>query len=257
MELRFFVQADQVRELLELKFGGIENFVDDWASMKINEGDQNRQSRSVKTVYKWLAEGMPKNEEAFFSFFGAIDADPIALLDFDRSNFRQHFGRFRQAIMMAGLNVGGFRPLTHFMRPGEHWPDNHIAERYFSKQWSSYEFVHEAKDYKNLDVTLRLSTHETEEENWPKAYHIAYRRLANADGLWRPYGSIIARFSETILVHENGDFQDLGSNRSKSKVEFKTFFGPSPAEFRLVSLHPFSAQLELYDDPDVVLRFAG
>ena len=255
--MRFFIEADQVRKLFEAKFGGIENFVDEWASMRAEKDDGNSQSRSVKTVYKWLAQGMPKNEDSFLSFFGAIDVDPVALLDFERSNFRQNFGLFRQAIMMAGLNIGGFRPLTYFLRPGKYWPDNNIAEKYYDRKWASHEFLHEATDSKNLDVTFRLTTTDMLEYELPTAYHIAYRRLSNADGLWRPFGSIIARFAETILVHENGDIQNLSTKRSERTVEFKTFFGPSPAEFRLVSLHPFTAQLDLFDDPDVVLGFSG
>jgi hypothetical protein len=255
-ELRFFVDTGQVRLLFKEQFGGIENFVEEWAARQ-NGGEPGLQSRSVKTVYKWLADGMPKNENAFFAFFGALDADPIALIDFERSSFARHFGRFRQAIMLAGLNVGGFRSLTRLMRPAQHWPDNQLTQQHYGKGWSAQEFEHDAQAVINSYVTFRLGGLDEEHRRWPRAYHIAYRRKSNADGLWRPFGSIISRSSEIILVHENGAVQVAKPRSARLPIEFKTFFGPSAAEFRIASLHPFAAQLDLVDDPGVELVFAG
>ncbi|MFO6430252.1 hypothetical protein ACLBKT_09205 [Erythrobacter sp. W302b] len=254
--MRFFVDTGHVRLLLKEQFGGIENFVEEWAARQSGAG-HSAQSRSIKTVYKWLAEGMPKHEESFFAFFGALDADPIALIDFERSGFARHFGRFRQAIMLAGLNVGGFRSLTHLMRPAQHWPDNQLTELYYGKEWSAHEFEHDAQSVINSYVTFRIGGTQEEQRAWPRAYHIAYRRKSNADGLWRPFGSIIARQSELILVHENGAVQTAKPKTSDTPIEFRTFFGPSAAEFRIACLHPFDASLDLIDDPDVPLVFAG
>jgi hypothetical protein len=254
--VRFFVDSVQVRLLFKEQFGGIENFVDEWRARQ-DELGFGTQSRSVKTIYKWLAEGMPKHEDSFFGFFGALDADPIALIDFERSGFSKHFGRFRQAIMLAGLNVGGFRSLTRLMRPALHWPDNQLTELHYGKTWSTHEFEHDARLVISSYVTFRIGSADEEKRDWPRAYHIAYRRKNNADGLWRPFGSIITRQSELILVHENGAVQTARPKTSGFPIEFKTFFGPSAAEFRIASLHPFEASLDLIDDPDVPLVFAG
>lgn len=254
--VRFFVDSVQVRLLFKEQFGGIENFVDEWTARQSKDG-LGTQSRSVKTIYKWLAEGMPKHEDAFFGFFGALDADPIALIDFDRSGFARHFGRFRQAIMLAGLNVGGFRSLTRLMRPAQHWPDNQVTQQHYGKIWFAHEFEHDAKSVINSYVTFRIGSVHEEQRDWPRAYHIAYRRKNNADGLWRPFGSIIARQSDLTLVHENGAVQKAKIKTSGLPIEFKTFFGPSAAEFRIASLHPFEARLDLADDSTVALVFAG
>jgi hypothetical protein len=109
----------------------------------------------------------------------------------------------------------------------------------------------------NSYVTVRIGSPNEEQRHWPRAYHIAYRRKNNADGLWRPFGSIITRQSELILVHENGAVQTAKPKTSYMPIEFRTFFGPSAAEFRIASLHPFEARLDLIDDPDVPLVFAG
>lgn len=254
--MRFFVDTVQVRFLFNEQFGGIENFVDEWKARRSDRA-QGVDPRSLKTVYKWLAEGMPKHENSFFGFFGALDADPIALMDFERSAFAKNFGRFRQAIMLAGLNVGGFRSLTRLLQPAQHWPDNHLAELYYGKTWSSRDFQNDARAAINSYVTFRLGVTNEDQREWPRAYHISYRRKTNADGLWRPFGSIISRPSELTLVHENGAVQSAKPRASKLPIEFRTFFGPSAAEFRIASLHPFDAQLDLFDDPEVALVFAG
>jgi hypothetical protein len=62
---------------------------------------------------------------------------------------------------------------------------------------------------------------------------------------------------ETVCVHENGNMQTVPPLHSGDQVEFKTFFGPSPAEFRIASLHHFSMELDLFDDPNVRLQFDG
>ncbi|MEQ5787564.1 hypothetical protein J3454_06625 [Erythrobacter sp. NFXS35] len=256
-KLRFFVHSDQTRQLLEKRFGGIENFVDEWIARGVNKADRASSSKSVKSVYRWIAQGLPKNEETFFGFFGALGVDPLSLLDLERSKFRENFSRYRQAMMLAGIDVGGFRPLMQLMRPAVHWPADQTALRHFGRPWFACEFKHDAIEAKNVHVTVRLQNEDPDATEVPRVYHIAYRRKSNADGLWRPFGSIISRSYETILVHENGDIQEIRPDRSSDRVEFKTFFGPSPAEFRVASIFDFSLDLDLYDDPDVRLQFDG
>ncbi|WP_157075209.1 hypothetical protein [Erythrobacter sp. AP23] len=245
-------------ELFEQKFGGIENFAEEWSIHALRHEGTANPSRSSKTIYKWIANGMPKAEDTFLSFFGALDADPISLIDLEKSQFRKHFGRLRQAILLGGINIGGFRPLMYLLRPSPQWPDETLTGKYFRRRWATQDFLHEAEHVKNLDVTIRIQGDPEQPREWPRAFHVAYRRLTNADGLWRPFGTILTRNSEAILVHENGAIGNaaLGFG-SGHRIDFKTFFGPSPAEFRVASLHPFEATLDLYDDPNVTLQFAG
>ncbi len=255
--MRFHLKSDLMHWLFEEKFGGIDNFADAWAN-STKKGSDQPTARSVKTIYKWLAQGLPKNEETFFSFFGVLGVDPFSLIDLDKSQFRKHFGVLRQAVLLGGINIGGFRPLLHVLKPSPQWPGSTLVKHHYGRDWTTRDLAHEAEETKNLDVTLRIEGRGDYPTAWPRAYHIAYRRLSNADGLWRPFGTVITRNSEAILVHENGSMKRIEMPyRSKHQVAFKTFFGPSPADFRIASLHPFEIELELYDDPEVVLQFAG
>ena len=254
--LKVRVNAPLVHGLFDQRFGGISNFVDEWANSSL--AAEARSQRSVKTVYAWLKHGLPSTKETLFSFCGALDVDPVAIIDFDLSNLRKHFGRFRRAIMLSGLNVGGFGPLVDFYRPSAGWPDNGHAQRYFGRDWTVFHIDHPAETILNTYATITVSGDPSEPAAWPRAYHIAYRRRSNADGLWRPYGSVILRQNEAILAHENGDIQRQPIlAHSEHRLRFQTFFGPSPAEFRLACLHPFSGSVAPYPDPTAPLRFVG
>lgn len=255
--MRFHLKSDLTHSLFDEKFGGIENFADAW-SKTAKKGSEQSSARSAKTIYKWLAKGFPKNEETFFSFFGVLGVDPFSLVDLDKSQFRKHFGVLRQAILLGGINIGGFRPLLYVLKPSPQWPESMLVEQHYGRDWTTRDLAHEATEIRNVDVTLRIEGTGEYPVPWPRAYHIAYRRLSNADGLWRPFGTVITRNSEAILVHENGSMKQIEMPyRSKHQVAFKTFFGPSPAEFRIASLHPFEIKLDPYDDPEVLLQFAG
>lgn len=253
--LKFRVDATLVHRVLDERFGGIANFADEWSR---SGADGQAAQRSVKTIYAWLKHGLPTTHDTLFSFFAALDIDPIAALDFDRSDLSKHFGRLRHAFMLGGMNAGGFKPLFDLYRPSAGWPDVSLSQTFYHRNWAIFDFDHSATSVTNTYVTVTARGTDSVPVGWPRAFHIAYRRHSNADGLWRPYGSIISRFGEAILAHENGNIQRMSlTSRSTHQLRFQTFFGPSPAEFRLTCLHPFVGQVEDSPNPDVSLRFVG
>ncbi len=191
-------------------------------------------------------------------FFGAAGVDPAAVVEIDSGRLQRQFARLRRSFLLGGLNAGGFRPLFDLYTPGADWPDAAIAEAYFKRRWTTVDFAHEADTVQNTYATITIEGGNEVASDWPRAFHIAYRRRTNADGLWRPYGAIITRLKEAILVHENGDLQRQPfAAREQHRIQFKTWFGPGPADFRLACLHPFTIRVEPYDDPTVSLCFKG
>lgn len=248
--MKLFLDTALIHRIFDDRFGGIANFADDWT--------ERGEPRTVSTIYAWLKNGLPTQRDTVFSFFGALGVDPIAVIDLDRSKLPKNFGRLRTAFMLGGVNAGGFGPLFELYRPSAGWPDEDLLQRHFNRQWTLFEFGHAAEDIKNTYATLTVRGHASEPPDWPRAYHIAYRRRSNADGLWRPYGTVASRAKEAILVHENGDIQQESMPvQSCHQLRFKTYFGPSPVEFRLASMHPFSFHMDPEDDPAVPLRFEG
>ncbi len=196
-------------QLFEMKFGGINNFADAWAHSDRSRMGSDSSPRSAKTIYAWLKNGLPTTRETLFSFFAALDVDPVSLIDLDRNDLRSNFGRLRHAFMLGGMNAGGFKALFELFRPCAIWPDTSLAESYYARDWTRFDFVHAAAEIINTYATITVQGDNSVDVLWPRAFHIAYRRQSNADGLWRPYGTVVSRFSEAILVHENGDIQRM------------------------------------------------
>ena len=257
-DLKLYVDKTVVHHVFNQGFGGIENFADVWNGTLEDDEPTAQPQRSVKTIYAWLQNGLPTARDTMMRFFGALGVDPVAAIDLDGGNLQRQFGRLRRAFLLGGANAGGFRPLFELYSPSAGWPEQGLAASYFGRKWTTFEFVHQARETRNTYATVHVYGGDDVPPDWPRAFHIAYRRMSNADGLWRPYGSVITRPDEAILVHENGNVQrEPFTARTNHHVSFKTFFGPGPAEFRLACLQPFTCRVEVFDDPEVMLHFAG
>lgn len=253
--LKFQIDAALAHRIFDERFGGIANFAEEWAdSGKSRESAQ----RSVKTIYAWLKNGLPTTKNTLYNFASALDVDPVALIDFDRGDLRKNFARLRRSFLLGGLNAGGFRPLYDLFHPSRTWPPRSLSQKFYQRDWTTWQFEHTAESVINTYAVIAVRGDDSVLPAWPRAFHIAYRRKQNADGMWRPFGAVISRFGEAILAHENGDIQRTAlPSRAAHHLRFHTYFGPSPVEFRLTCLHPFSGDVQPGDDPATPLRFIG
>ena len=121
--MKLYIDSTLMHRTFEQSFGGIANFVDEWATTSGPHGGDDKQQRGVSTIYAWLKNGLPSRSETVFRFFGALGIDPIAVIDLDRSKLPQNFGRLRAAFMLGGATAGGFGPLFELYRPSASWPD--------------------------------------------------------------------------------------------------------------------------------------
>lgn len=253
--LKIQIDAALAHRIFDERFGGIANFADEWAD-RTREGEPAQ--RSVKTIYAWLKNGLPTTKDTLYGFAAALDVDPVALIDFDRSDLRKNFGRLRRSFLLGGLNAGGFRPLYDLFHPSRTWPPRGLSQKHYRRDWTTFQFEHAADTILNTYAAITVRGDNSVPIDWPRAFHIAYRRKQNADGLWRPFGSVVSRFGEAVLAHENGDIQRMPlPSRSSHQTCFHTYFGPSPVEFRLSCLHPFAGTVEAAEDTGIPLRFIG
>lgn len=78
--MKLFVDKMLILELIEQRFGGLDNFLHDCQQ----SGAMTAQRvRAVKTVYGWLQGGLPRQRETVFSFFGMLGVDPVAVVDIE------------------------------------------------------------------------------------------------------------------------------------------------------------------------------
>lgn len=253
--MKLYVDTAVVKQIIEQDFGNIASFAESWNARDARLGRTTPLARDGKTIYGWLADGLPKQRETVFDFFATLGVDPISIIDIERNGLPENFGRLRLSFLFGGIAAGAFRSLFELYRPGPAWPDSRIAQDFFERDWSVRNFTHTATENCNRYATINVNPGVV--SNRPAAWHIAYRRVQNADGMWRPYGSVITRNDMRILIHENGNMQHEAVSAQAPGLRFQTFFGPSPIEFRLASLEPFDIALHYPDDQEGLLRFIG
>ncbi|MBP6379097.1 MAG: hypothetical protein KA312_01635 [Sphingorhabdus sp.] len=253
--MRFQVDAALVHRMLDMRFGGMSKFADSWAK---TDSATSGSLRSAKTIYGWLQNGVPSTKDTLHAFCGALDVDPVSLVNFDHPDFRKNFGRLRRSFLLGGLTAGGYRPLYEVFHPSRTWPPNGLSRRFHGRDWTAFRFEHAAETVSNCYAAINIKGDDSVPREWPRAFHIAYRRKQNVDGLWRPYGSVVSRFGEAILIHENGNMQRMTlADEPTHSLSFHTYFGPSPVEFTVTSLHPFAGSISIGENPDSSLYFVG
>lgn len=165
--LKFQVDAELVHRIFEERYGGIANFAEEWANTSA-AGEAGQ--RSVKTIYAWLKNGMPNTKDTLYSFCGALDVDPVALIDFDRSDLRKNFGRLRRSFLLGGLNAGGYRPLYDLLHPSRTWPPNGLSRKFYNRQWCTFQFEHLADQVTNTYAEITVRGDDSVTMTWPRAF---------------------------------------------------------------------------------------
>ena len=90
--MKLYIDSTLMHRTFEQSFGGIANFVDEWATTSGPHGGDDKQQRGISTIYARLKNGLPSRSETVFRFFGALGIDPIAVIDLDRSKSPQNLG---------------------------------------------------------------------------------------------------------------------------------------------------------------------
>lgn len=231
------------------EYGGVNGFLEAWRDGELHARRDEAPSRA--TLYDWIANGLPRDESKQLALFSAIAQDPTSIIDWQRSGLFENFSCLRLQFI-AGKS-GSFSALFRLFQPSSDWPHQPIALSLFNKPWATFQFSNDALTVKNVYTCISLKLIE-ESQIRPSSVHIAYRTMTNADGLWRPYGTVIRRSDADYLFHENGNRQSA-SYRKGDAIRFETFLGPSPVEFRIASLSDFKAEHSVQDQ--AVLRFHG
>lgn len=252
-----FVDRSAVFRLLEERHSGLDGFLQHWENRKIGVGSKaTARARRKSTIYRWLEEGLPTQQDTLFDFFGALDVDPLSLVDFERSEIQKRFQQIRLAFFTGGESAREFRAFFDLYRPGPAWPHNGLSMRYFSRLWHVREFSHPTNELRNAYAAVAIDP-EKSELAAPFVVHVAYSHGSDTLPFWRPYGAIIRRAGRDTLIHENGNYFTRGVKSKDAPVVFETFFGPEPVVFRVASLHGFEAEVEFPSMQTDVLRFGG
>lgn len=235
------LDADSLNRLLKERLGktSMSNAHSDWP---IESEPVNR-----STIFRWLQGGKAPRPELFYALAGTLDVDPFALLNPAPATT---FSSICQAVgdtlwsrgQPKGLKKWLF--LSDLAEGGREWPSRDLASTYFKRQWCCREFAHDPAHRANYYARFRIEARAPAGDGDPlldKVWHFAFRDARRRN--WRPYGCIRGREGRLELYGYGGTVD--GSAREESVGAFiaETWFGPGKADFRIASLHGFTAEL--------------
>lgn len=239
------LNQDLVRELIDQRFGSVDDLVVEWEARVASRIQRVGRPRDRSTIYRWIEKGLPTRRNDIFGFAGVLDVDPVAMLDIDIAYIERVFPRERRLFQLGYANQSPLSPFWPIFVPGPAWPDEEIAQNYYGRSWCTKEFVHDLSQTTDDYAAVYLQTMVETDLGEPRTYHFAYRRHGARDKMWRPYGTVVGYRNKVRLVSESGDFQEVSDDRSSTLVVAETHFGKGPAEFRIASLHEFELRFEV------------
>lgn len=245
------ISRELAERLIDLRWGSPRQMASGWAD-RISDGFQKTgEPRDAKSIYRWLAKGLPNEPDAVFGFAAALGVDPVALIDIESSSFQADLYKEWLKFVVNMQSHGKFSSLWPMVRPGVFWPQAAISHDYYDCKWSVCTFRHSADQIANVYAQISILGESDEDEaSTHRVYYFAYKREGARDGLWRPYGIVRRRGTEAICIAHNGDMGHGDEDEparfvigDDGLIQVETFFGPGPTDFKVACLHPFSVEL--------------
>jgi hypothetical protein len=255
---KVFLREEPTRTLIRKRKKTLEKVAYEWGAPCDAPVHDYPPAPSRSTIYKWITEGFPSIETGpsryqLLAFCAQLDADPLALFDYQRNGYFSRFAKLRTALQRGAGALGALAPLLDLYRPDEEWPCSGLAHWIWQKPWSYRTFDNLGEH--NSTSYARINIHFNEQTGGdPRAVHLAYRRwnVKQIDPMWRFYGTVIAIGDNLELYTEGGIHQKM-HRASDDVISFRTYFGGRPVEFKLASLHSFSIDHEFpFDDMSVI-----
>ena len=255
---KLFLRENLTRTLVRKHKKTLENLSNEWGPPGDKRIDDYPPAPGRSTIYNWVTDGFPGIETGpsrhqLLAFCAQLDADPLALFDYQRNGYFSAFAKLRTALQRGAGALGALGPLLDLYRPDQEWPCNELAERLWQKPWS-YNIFDNLKVYRSTNYARLNVRFDDDSTGDPRAVHVAYRRwnTKHIDPMWRFYGTVIAIEDRLELYNEGGVHQKM-HREDDNVIAFRTYFGGRPVEFKLASLHSFSMDADYpFDDMSVI-----
>jgi hypothetical protein len=244
-----------VQAIIKRRFGSVDHLVVEWEHRVATGVQKTGVARDRATIYRWLQAGLPSQTDDVFGFAAMLDVDPVALLSIDRKYVHEQFGRERHFFRLRRRRGTHLAPLWPIYAADTIWPNHELALMYYGRRWHMADFNHDPRRIADVYAAVLLQSAGPKDDT-PRVFHFAFRRVGVSDRAWRPYGAVIASEEDIVLVSESGDYQKVARQKTPP-VPVETHFGPGPADFRLVSIHPFDLTLEVPSRQQGCVRFGG
>ncbi|MFT6435121.1 MAG: hypothetical protein ACJAVI_003172 [Candidatus Azotimanducaceae bacterium] len=253
-----FLDKPALLELATIRWSSrpkaIDGLVGDWAA-RFEQDPNFARPRTRSAIYAWLNNGAPSETDAVLGLAAILDTDLLTIFDFERNGYFNDFSSLREQIYFYIVGGGKFQSILDLMAPRRVWPNDGLARRFYGRPWILEEFEHRAdgkiNEYADIQIDFPDSTRFS-----PRCIHIAYRRAKSRDKLWRYYGTVQKFRGKTRLFSESGAYvEQVEPEPTDQGFVFKTYYGATPVEFRVASLHEFEIRRKFPSDSKTKFLF--
>lgn len=192
------------------------------------------------TLYRWLGGKLPRRRESYLRLCGIFDIDPLAALVLPSGKEAAAMQFLYRCFWLGSWRQPALGFLSEFFGHHVAWPPKSIAAEYFKRQWRQEDFEHNPEEKANYYAGIEISCSNKSESSLPQVFHFAYCQPDAYAERWIEYGYIIKRDDQVALVNITGNMQNYQIPEFSRTVMAETWFGQSPVNFRIASLHDFS-----------------
>lgn len=253
-ELKLTADADLVRYLIQMRFGGIAGAMDEWSARYLESNAPGNPLPNKSSFYRWQDGGLPTNVHDLFRWAAVLQVDPLALIQVPNNDFAGFARLVARKFSNFTLKGSIGKYIGQLFMPSHVWPPNCLVRDPFGHPWYVRELRHDPSVRIDFDACLYI-----EALGWdgttPRAYHFSYRRDIEEAPFWTPYGSFIREPRSIRLYHSSGFSRQKPGPPAEEPAIVSTFFGRGPAIFRIASLHPFEARIGPDVSPDKIVGF--
>jgi hypothetical protein len=229
------LNGDLLEKLIKSRFrAGKSDLISLW--------DDSGDGLNSTTIYRWTKGQLPRNGEDLLKLAGLLDVDPFALLAFRTESTTEVIERLLQSFIKNQWERFSF--FRDFFGRQKNWPPAQVANGFFGRSWHQARLAHDPAVRANYYATISLDGLKHLDNVTPQVFHFAFRQTGRFAEYWLDYGFVVRTGNEVRLLHINGQAESYSTATLAEPTYVETFFGPSPVEFCIASLHPFSHELD-------------
>ena len=228
--------------LLISRAGGVNAFLDIWHS-RYGETGTAVETPDRSTIYRWMNGAWPRNVKQLCALAHLLDVDPISFLSVSDRSAPNIFATLYRCYESRKWEPPALSFMSGHAGHQRDWPPATASKAPFLRDWRMCEFEHDLSLGTNFYVLLKIHKTCAREGTLPQVFHFAFQHQTLFSRQWLQFGYVIRCSNNVRLVSINGYVETCILEDTKQPTLVETWFGPSPANFRIASLHDFEANL--------------
>jgi hypothetical protein len=236
----------------------VDRLLDRWQASQARNTDASKDVPDRATIYRWLNGAFPRTRDDLLRLCGFLDVDPFCMLTLPATDEAAAVRRLHSAFWLNRWEPPALSFFAEFFGHQHYWPPSQLAKQYYGRDWHTEEFGHDPEIRANYYAQIELVRLAVPDSGTPQVFHFAYQQPGLFGQRWIQYGFVERQGLLVRLLNITGQVEHYRAESGDRPSVVETWFGPSLANFRIASLHPFSMRFKDAQEPtDLRVRFSG